>query len=61
VSVERGVTLNLGDYESMRFSVGLTMPCRAEVQAIQRAYDVALAWVDARVNEEVEKASEIRE
>jgi len=55
VSVELGVTLNLGNFESCRITVGLKAPCY--VEQVDDAYKTALAWVSECL---AEQASEIR-
>ena len=50
VAVELGLTLNLGNYESARISVSLTVPCYRE--EAHDAYAFARKWVIERVNQE---------
>lgn len=57
ISVKAGVTINLGNYESGRVDVMLTMPCYPE--EIDAVYVDVKDWVDARVEHErreIEKA-----
>ena len=57
ISVKAGVTINLGNYESGRVDVMLTMPCYPE--EIDGVYEDVKSWVDARVShekKEIEKA-----
>jgi hypothetical protein len=48
-----GVTRNLGDYESLRVDVSITIPCYKE--DIERTYDVAADMVAAYLQDEVDK------
>lgn len=57
ISVKAGVTINLGNYESGRVDVMLTMPCYPE--EVDEIYETVKQWVDARVDHErrtIEKA-----
>lgn len=57
ISVKAGVTINLGNYESGRVDVMLTMPCYPE--EVDDTYEDVKKWVDARVEherKEIEKA-----
>ena len=47
-----GLTLNLGNYESARFDVSVTLPCY--VEDIEAADEFAKAFVKARIEKEVE-------
>lgn len=48
VSVKAGFTKNLGNYESARVDVFLSMPCYSE--EIDNVYEQVKDWVDARVD-----------
>lgn len=50
-------TINLGNYESVRVQVSLTMPCLAEQVAVDHAYEEVKAWVDARMGKIIDEAS----
>ena len=50
VSLEMGLTLNLGNYESARISVSVSVPCYRE--EAHDAYNFARKWVIERVNQE---------
>lgn len=51
VTVSKGLTLNLGNYESARVEISVTFPCyREEVDA---AYKYADSWVEQRLGAEV--------
>lgn len=49
VEFQCGLTKNLGNYESLKFHVGITIPCSLE--DANEAYTQAKQWVDAKVNE----------
>lgn len=46
-----GLTRNLGNFESVRIHVGVTMPCPATPDEIDNAYHEAKGWVDARIEQ----------
>jgi hypothetical protein len=50
VGLEFGLTLNLGNYESARISVTLTVPCYAEER--DAAYVAAAKWVEDRITKQ---------
>jgi len=50
VSVKAGITINLGNYESGRVDVMLTIPCYLE--EVDSIYEDAKSWVDGRVEHE---------
>lgn len=52
VSVDRGLTINLGNYQSARIGVTISVPCYRE--DIDAAYRFAAQWVEARVSDEVD-------
>ena len=51
ITVAGGRTLNLGNYESARIDVAITVPCDPEV--LQGAYDWASDWVSSKITEAV--------
>jgi hypothetical protein len=51
VSVEMGLTVNLGNYESARIGVSVVVPCYRE--EIDDAYAFAHRWAETRIGEEV--------
>lgn len=53
VRASAGVTRNLGDYESLRVDVSVTLPCYKE--DVERAYGVAADTVAEYLDEEVSK------
>ncbi len=50
ISVKAGVTINLGNYESGRVDVMLTMPCYPE--EVDQIYNEVKEWVDSRITHE---------
>jgi len=56
VRAETGVTKNLGNYESLRVSVAITVPCYKE--RIDPTYEWASGKVATLLAEEVERCSE---
>jgi hypothetical protein len=52
VEVQMGLTINLGNYESARVSVGVVVPCYRE--EIEDAYQFAHGWAEKRVQAEVD-------
>jgi hypothetical protein len=55
VLYEAGGTINMGNYESARVTVGIRVPCYRE--EIESAYVIAKDWVEKKLEAEV---SEIR-
>ena len=53
VSVEMGMTLNLGNYESARVTVSVSVPCYKE--EVDDAHAYARSWVESRVVKESKK------
>jgi hypothetical protein len=53
VSVKAGATVNLGNYESGRVDVMLTVPCY--VEEVDRIFKGVKEWVDARVAQEYQE------
>lgn len=53
VSVKAGVTVNLGNYESARVDVMLSIPCY--VEEIDAVYEQTKDWVDRMVKKEYEE------
>jgi hypothetical protein len=51
VTVSGGRTLNLGNYESARIDVAITVPCDPEL--INAAYDWGSEWVSTKITEAV--------
>jgi len=57
VEIGYGLTLNIGNYESARVDVKLTLPCYAE--EANAAYDFAKKWAEERVQGEVKEIRKI--
>lgn len=56
VGLSIGVTRNLGNYESVKLTVSLFMPCTLDPEDIDATYMEVKGWVDTRVehiNEEI--------
>ena len=51
VRVEIGNTINLGNYSSVRVSVGISVPCSAD--DLEKAYRHALTWTKGKMEEQV--------
>jgi hypothetical protein len=51
IEVSLGLTLNLGNYESARLSVGMTVPCYKEES--DDAFNWAKDWISERLKVEV--------
>lgn len=59
VSMTGGQTINIGNYNSVRFEVGLSMPCQAA--EVEGTYEFIKNWLDMRLLElqkEVKPATE---
>lgn len=50
VGVECGLTMNLGNYESARISVSISVPCYAEER--DAAYNEACKWIEERLGKQ---------
>jgi hypothetical protein len=53
-----GSTINMGNYESIRFEVGIEMPCYPE--EVAEVFATVRATVEAKLKEEVEDARKAR-
>lgn len=51
VFVSLGMTKNLGNYESLKMTVGVTLPSEPNDQALEATYGVAKAWCDEHLNQ----------
>lgn len=56
VSVKGGATVNLGNYQSARVDVMLSIPCY--VEEIDEIYPKAKEWVDSRLAKEYKELKE---
>jgi hypothetical protein len=52
VMVKGGVTLNLGDYNSARIDVSVTIPCVFTNKEMDRAFEYAASFVDEKIKSE---------
>lgn len=50
VGVSIGITRNLGNFESIKAQVSITIPCDPDPDEIDETYASAKDWVDARIN-----------
>lgn len=56
ITVEGGRTINLGNYESARVAVTITVPC--DKASLDDAYQFATNWVSEKIEEAVKTAKE---
>lgn len=49
VSYELGYTMNLGNYQSARFHVGLKMPSNIDHESLDKNYEFVKDWVDTKM------------
>lgn len=56
ITVEGGRVLNLGNYESARVGVTITVPCDKE--SLNDAYTFATDWVSSKIEEAIKMAKE---
>lgn len=54
IRVEGGRVLNLGNYETARVGVTITVPCTKDT--LEEAYDYATGWVSTKIDEAVKQA-----
>ena len=54
ITVEGGRVINLGNYETARVGVTITVPC--EKGSLDEAYQFATNWVSEKINEAVKDA-----
>lgn len=50
VMVDYALTINLGNFESAKIGVSVTVPCY--VEEVDRAYEFAQAWAEERLTKE---------
>lgn len=58
VNVSLSMTKNLGNYESLKFTASITMPCKPDGEEIEETYHNCKEWVDSKVNDFNEEVSE---
>jgi hypothetical protein len=51
ITVEGGRTINLGNYESARIGVSVTVPC--DKDTLNDAYEFATEWVSGKITEAI--------
>ena len=56
ITVEGGRVINLGNYETARIGVSITVPCTKD--SLNDAYEYATQWVSERIDEAVKSAKE---
>jgi hypothetical protein len=56
ITVEGGRVINLGNYETARVGVTITVPCTKET--LDEAYEYATEWVSEKIEEAVKAAKE---
>lgn len=56
ITVEGGRTLNLGNYESAKIGVSVTIPCNKD--SLDEAYEFGTKWVSDKIDEAVKLAKE---
>jgi hypothetical protein len=61
VTVEGGITKNLGDYNSARIGVVVSLPCEPTVEGARKAYSEISKLVDKLMNEEYDKVMSTEE
>ena len=54
-----GATINMGNFESARIDVRLSVPCKLDPESIDSAYEFAREWVSSRIDDEAESLSAI--
>lgn len=53
ITVSSGITLNLGNYESLRIDVGISLPCKPTKKDVEDTYTKALQFVEEKLAEQV--------
>jgi hypothetical protein len=51
VSLSMGLTRNLGDFESLKMLVGITVKCNNTPEEVEETYSKIKEWVDTKVTE----------
>ena len=60
VSIEMGMTKNLGNYESFKISVSLSVPCGTDQASIDQTAEEAYEWVDDRVDKILKEVEDFK-
>lgn len=56
ITVEGGRVMNLGNFETARVGVSITVPCSKD--SLEEAYEYATTWVSEKIEEAVKSAKE---
>lgn len=56
VNVTGSVTRNLGNYNGVKVSVSVSLPCYPELSEVRRAYNTASVLIDELIPAEMDKA-----
>jgi gamma-glutamyltranspeptidase len=56
ITVEGGRVMNLGNYETARIGVSITVPC--STATLDEAYNFGTTWVSEKIEEAVKAAKE---
>jgi len=51
VTFSMGLTKNMGDFNSLKFHVGITIPCAPNADEIDLTYSEAKGWIEGKVND----------
>lgn len=51
VSIEAGITLNMGNYESAKVTVSLKRPCVNTKEGVDKAHEEIKIWVMQKIDE----------
>ena len=54
VDYEAGVTLNMGDFESARVSIRISLPCEARPSKLDKMFEFGRGWVSDRLEQEID-------
>ena len=60
VDVVGSITRNMGNYNSVRIEVKLSMPALPVITEVDRVYHMASGWVEDKLEEEMSRASDTR-
>ena len=58
VGISSSMTLNLGNYESVKLGISITLPC--VLGEVEEAFKAAKKFIDMKLNSEVEEIREYR-
>lgn len=56
VRVSASVTKNMGNFNSIKVQVDVSLPCYPEGTEIDRTYDICSSWVNQKIQDEIEYA-----